>query len=109
MEKSDIVFLAVKPQFVQPVLKEVREHLTDKHTVVSIAAGKTLSSLLVRPATCVCRTAGSAPAVCKEPADASRPAPGGRRGRQARRARDAKHALLGRRDRERHVPGGARH
>ncbi|KAK9843981.1 hypothetical protein WJX81_000947 [Elliptochloris bilobata] len=46
VENSDIVFLAVKPQFVQPVLKEVREHLTDRHTVVSIAAGKTLSSLL---------------------------------------------------------------
>ena len=49
VENSEIVFLAVKPQFVQPVLKEVREHLTERHTVVSIAAGKTLSSLIVRP------------------------------------------------------------
>ena len=49
VENSEIVFLAVKPQFVQPVLKEVREHLTERHTIVSIAAGKTLASLLVRP------------------------------------------------------------
>ena len=44
---ADIIFLAVKPQFVAPVLKEVRQHLTDKHTIVSIAAGKTLASLKV--------------------------------------------------------------
>lgn len=49
VENSEIVFLAVKPQFVQPMLKEVREHLTERHTIVSIAAGKTLASLLVRP------------------------------------------------------------
>jgi pyrroline-5-carboxylate reductase len=49
VEESDIIFVAVKPQFVTPVLKEVRSHLTDKHTIVSIAAGKTLSSLKVLP------------------------------------------------------------
>ena len=49
VKESDIVFVAVKPQYVGPVLKEVRGHLTDKHTIVSIAAGKTLSSLKVRP------------------------------------------------------------
>ena len=44
---ADIIFLAVKPQFVAPVLKEVRQHLTENHTIVSIAAGKTLASLKV--------------------------------------------------------------
>lgn len=48
-EDSDIIFLAVKPQFVAPVLKEVRPHLTDNHTIVSIAAGKTLASLKASP------------------------------------------------------------
>ncbi|CAL5227207.1 g10125 [Coccomyxa viridis] len=45
VKEADIIFLAVKPQFVAPVLKEVRQHLTEKHTIVSIAAGKTLASL----------------------------------------------------------------
>ena len=49
IKNADIVFLAVKPQFVAPVLKEVRQHLTEKHTIVSIAAGKTLASLKVLP------------------------------------------------------------
>ena len=47
IKNAEIVFLAVKPQFVAPVLKEVRQHLTEKHTIVSIAAGKTLASLKV--------------------------------------------------------------
>jgi pyrroline-5-carboxylate reductase len=49
VRESDIVFVAVKPQYVAPVLKEVRSYLTENHTIVSIAAGKTLSSLKVRP------------------------------------------------------------
>ena len=49
IKNAEIVFLAVKPQFVAPVLKEVRQHLTEKHTIVSIAAGKTLASLKVPP------------------------------------------------------------
>ena len=48
VEESDVVFLAVKPQYVASVLKEVRPHLTDSHTIVSIAAGKTLASLKAR-------------------------------------------------------------
>ena len=45
VENSDIVFLAVKPQYVSVVLKEVRGSLTDRHTIVSIAAGVTLTQL----------------------------------------------------------------
>lgn len=48
VQESEVVFVAVKPQYVAPVLKEVRPHLTDNHTIVSIAAGKTLSSLKAR-------------------------------------------------------------
>ena len=47
-----MIFVAVKPQFVASVLKEVRPHLTDNHTIVSIAAGKTLASLKAGPPIC---------------------------------------------------------
>ncbi|KAL4857901.1 Pyrroline-5-carboxylate reductase [Chlorella vulgaris] len=42
---SDVIFIAVKPQYVSVVLREVRPHLEDRHTIVSIAAGITLQSL----------------------------------------------------------------
>ena len=43
-----MVFIAVKPQYVGVVLKEVKNSLTDSHTIVSIAAGVTLQQLKVR-------------------------------------------------------------
>lgn len=42
---SDVVFIAVKPQYVSLVLKEVRPVLTPKTVIVSIAAGVTLATL----------------------------------------------------------------
>eukprot|EP00884_Botryococcus_braunii_P004793 jgi/Botrbrau1/14314/Bobra.0287s0007.1 len=45
VQKSDIVFIAVKPQYVSVVMKEVKPYLTDKHIIVSIAAGITLGTL----------------------------------------------------------------
>lgn len=47
VQKSDIVFIAVKPQYVSVVMKEVKPYLTDKHILVSIAAGITLATLKV--------------------------------------------------------------
>lgn len=44
---SEIVFLAVKPPYVATVLREVKSNLTEKHTIVSIAAGITLATLKV--------------------------------------------------------------
>jgi pyrroline-5-carboxylate reductase len=43
---SDVIFIAVKPNYVTVVLEEMRAAgvLTDKHTIVSIAAGVTLDS-----------------------------------------------------------------
>ena len=41
----DIIFLAVKPQNIEAVLDEISDVVTDKKTVVSIAAGITLSYL----------------------------------------------------------------
>lgn len=42
---SDIVFVAVKPHLVRVVLNQVAEHVTDRHIVVSVAAGVTLATL----------------------------------------------------------------
>jgi pyrroline-5-carboxylate reductase len=42
---SDVLVLAVKPQHVPAVLDEVRSSLTDRHVLVSIAAGITLKQL----------------------------------------------------------------
>lgn len=45
--ESDIIFLAVKPQYVSVVLKEVASALKPHHVIVSIAAGVTLQTLKV--------------------------------------------------------------
>lgn len=42
---SDIVFVAVKPHLVRVVLNEVAQYVTDRHIVVSVAAGVTLATL----------------------------------------------------------------
>ena len=40
-----IIILAVKPQIMAKVLSQYRDHITDKHLVISIAAGITIRSL----------------------------------------------------------------
>jgi pyrroline-5-carboxylate reductase len=45
-ESSDVLFVAVKPQYVHSVLSEISVVLTDRHVVVSIAAGVTLDKML---------------------------------------------------------------
>src|SRR6185436_16972914 len=42
---AKILILAVKPDQVSPVLREIREEFTDKHLLLSIAAGITLARL----------------------------------------------------------------
>lgn len=42
---AQIVFIAVKPQFYEEVLDEVKEYLTEDHLIVGIAPGKTLEWL----------------------------------------------------------------
>eukprot|EP00195_Chlamydomonas_chlamydogama_P015496 CAMPEP_0202900554 /NCGR_PEP_ID=MMETSP1392-20130828/11898_1 /ASSEMBLY_ACC=CAM_ASM_000868 /TAXON_ID=225041 /ORGANISM="Chlamydomonas chlamydogama, Strain SAG 11-48b" /LENGTH=272 /DNA_ID=CAMNT_0049586963 /DNA_START=282 /DNA_END=1100 /DNA_ORIENTATION=+ len=46
VKNSDVIFIAVKPQYVSVVLNEVRPALTENHTIVSIAAGVTVESLV---------------------------------------------------------------
>ncbi len=42
-EKSRVIILAVKPQIMEPVLRQCCAHLTDDHLLISIAAGIPLS------------------------------------------------------------------
>lgn len=42
---SDVVFVAVKPHLIPLVLNEISPHVTDRHIVVSVAAGVTLATL----------------------------------------------------------------
>lgn len=44
-EKADVLILAVKPQFLEDVIAEIRESVKENTLVISIAAGKTLSWL----------------------------------------------------------------
>uniref|UniRef100_A0A3Q0RP02 Pyrroline-5-carboxylate reductase 3 n=1 Tax=Amphilophus citrinellus TaxID=61819 RepID=A0A3Q0RP02_AMPCI len=42
---SDVVFVAIKPHVVPLVLNEISQHVTDRHMIVSVAAGVTLATL----------------------------------------------------------------
>lgn len=47
VKNTDIIFISVKPQYVSMVIKEFKQHLTEKHIIVSIAAGIPLKVLQV--------------------------------------------------------------
>lgn len=42
VQESEILVLAVKPQFMEEVIREIKDYVTDKHLIISIAPGKTL-------------------------------------------------------------------
>jgi len=44
-KKCNVLVLAVKPQDLGALLTDIKKHLTAKHLLISIAAGKTLASL----------------------------------------------------------------
>ncbi|MBX3451913.1 MAG: pyrroline-5-carboxylate reductase [Planctomycetaceae bacterium] len=44
-QKTDVVFLSVKPQHMTDALSALTQHLTDQHLIVSIAAGIPLATL----------------------------------------------------------------
>lgn len=45
VRQSDIIFLAVKPYLYEPVIKEIRDDVTENHIIVAIAAGQTLTNM----------------------------------------------------------------
>ncbi|DBA71014.1 hypothetical protein WJX79_000498 [Trebouxia sp. C0005] len=45
VKNTDIVFISVKPQYVSLVIKQFKQHLKDRHLIVSIAAGIPLNVL----------------------------------------------------------------
>ena len=45
VKQSKVVFIAVKPHIVSTVLREVYDHVTSNHIIVSIAGGITLETL----------------------------------------------------------------
>lgn len=59
-KNCEVIFIAVKPQYVATVLEEIKPLLTDQHIVVSIAAGITLTNMKVKggcilPLSCISR------------------------------------------------------
>lgn len=45
MDFADVVFLAVKPQFLEGVLNEIKDSVKEEQIFISIAPGKTLQWL----------------------------------------------------------------
>ena len=45
VKNSDIVVLAVKPQYYQAVIEQIKDTVSDNHIIISIAPGKTLAWL----------------------------------------------------------------
>lgn len=68
VEDSDVIFLAVKPQFAEIVIREVAEYLPENAVLVSIAAGKDLSffSDIIGKDFAVVRTMPNTPALVGE-------------------------------------------
>ena len=65
---ADVVFLAVKPQFLEGVLNEIKDSVKEKQIFISIAPGKTLQWLgeHLREKTKVIRTMPNTPAMVGE-------------------------------------------
>jgi pyrroline-5-carboxylate reductase len=71
-ERSDVLVLAVKPQSMRGVLHELRPAVSEKHLVISIAAGITITSLVegLGPSGRVVRVMPNTPALVGEGASA---------------------------------------
>ncbi|XP_072245011.1 pyrroline-5-carboxylate reductase 3 isoform X1 [Leuresthes tenuis] len=65
---SDVVFVAVKPHLVPLIVREISPHVTDRHVIVSVAAGVTLATLeeLLPESSVVIRLMPNLPCVVQE-------------------------------------------
>ena len=68
VDKTDVIFLAVKPQYFETVLGEIKDAMTEEKLLVSIAPGKTLAWLeeKVEKSCKIVRTMPNTPALVKE-------------------------------------------
>ena len=68
MDFADIIFLAVKPQYYEEIINEVKGNIRENQIIVTIAPGKTLAWLAERLGTGVkiIRTMPNTPAMVKE-------------------------------------------
>nr|ACO09028.1 Pyrroline-5-carboxylate reductase 2 [Osmerus mordax] len=68
VRSSDVVFIAVKPHFVPTVLNEISQHVTQKHMIISVAAGVTITTLegLLPAETVVLRLMPNLPCLLQE-------------------------------------------
>ncbi|KAF5893800.1 pyrroline-5-carboxylate reductase 3, partial [Clarias magur] len=68
VRSSRLVFLAVKPHLISPVLSALSEHVTPQHVIVSVAAGVTIATLekLVPGGACVMRLMPNLPCMLQE-------------------------------------------
>lgn len=46
-QNADVLFMSVKPQYVAPILQDIKSTLSHNHVIVSIAAGVTIHTLKV--------------------------------------------------------------
>lgn len=68
VNECTIVIPSVKPQYISEVLTKIREHLTDKHLIISIAAGISLETIkeILQNKCSVVRTMPNTPALVGE-------------------------------------------
>ena len=68
VKNAEYIFLAVKPQFYEDVLKEIRDAITEKTVLISIAPGKTFAWLeeKVGKSCKIVRTMPNTPSLVKE-------------------------------------------
>ena len=75
VEKSEVIVLAVKPQFYEAVITEIKDKVTDEKIVITIAPGKTLAWLEEKfgKAVKIVRTMPNTPAMVMEGMTAASP------------------------------------
>lgn len=45
VKRSNLIVIAVKPHIVEPVLKEIKDIITDDQLIMTVAAGNTISNM----------------------------------------------------------------
>lgn len=72
VERSNVLFLSVKPQHMMHVLAEIRPHVSQQHLIISVAAGVSLKALAegLGPAPRIVRVMPNTPCLVRQGASA---------------------------------------